>query len=96
MKKTKNFIPKLLVAKSAKHIYAEIIDNGGKVLTSANSRKMREKLPLGEKAKLVGQEIAQKAKKIKIEKCVFVRRQYRYHGCVASLVEAAREGGLKI
>lgn len=92
--------PRLAVYRSTKHIYAQLIDDD-KHLTiasaSSNDKELREKLSHGgniEAAKLVGETIAQKAKKAGIECVVFDRGGFLYHGRVAALADAAREAGL--
>lgn len=89
--------PRLSVFRSNKHIEAQIIDDvKGVTLVSASSVQM--KLDNGgniEAAKAVGAEIAKVAKAKKISKVVFDRGGYIYHGRVAALADAAREGGLK-
>lgn len=90
--------PRLSVFRSNKQIYAQIIDDTkGVTLVSASSYKNKaaEKLAKEEQAKLVGKEIAEKAIKAGIDKVVFDRNGYLYHGRVKSLAESAREGGLK-
>ena len=82
--------PRLSVFRSAKFMYAQIIDDEiGKTLVSARGSKKVEK------AFEVGKELAKKAKKVKIEKVVFDKGSYRYHGRIKSLADGAREGGLK-
>lgn len=78
--------PRLSVYRSNKGLYAQLI-NDDKGITLAESH--------GKDAKKIGEEIAEKAKKVKITKIVFDRSGYRYHGKVKILAEAAREGGLK-
>ena len=89
--------PRLCVFRSNKHIEAQIIDDVKKAtLVSASSVQL--KLENGsniEAAKKVGAEIARKAKEAKIKAVVFDRGGYVYHGRVAALADAAREGGLK-
>ena len=89
--------PRLVVFRSNKNIEAQIIDDvKGVTLVSASSVQL--KLSNGgnvEGAKLVGAKIAELAKAKKIEKVVFDRGGYIYHGRVQSLADAAREGGLK-
>lgn len=89
--------PRLVVFRSNKHIEAQIIDDvKGATLVSASSVQL--KLENGgnvEAAKVVGSEIAKLAKAKKISKVVFDRGGYIYHGRVAALADAAREGGLK-
>ncbi len=100
--------PRLSIFRSAKHIYAQLIDDEkGETLASASDLELKkqnvrkEKKPKNEKtgkaafAYQVGKLIAEKARKKKIEKVVFDRGGYKYHGRVKALAEGAREGGLK-
>lgn len=90
--------PRLTVFRSNKQIYAQIVDDAtGKTLASASSHgnKSATNVPKMEQAGIVGKEIAEKAKTAGIEKVVFDRNGYLYHGRVKSLAESAREGGLK-
>jgi len=85
--------PRLCVFRSAKHIYAQIIDDEkGKTMVSASDLELKK---VEDKAKEVGKLIAKKAKDLKIEKVIFDRGGYNYHGKVKALAEGAREGGLK-
>ena len=89
--------PRLVVFRSNKHIEAQIIDDV-KGVTLASSSSVQLKLSNGgnvEGAKVVGAKIAEVAKAKKISKVVFDRGGYLYHGRVAALADAAREGGLK-
>ncbi len=86
--------PRLAVFKSTQHIYAQIIDdNKNKTLASASDAKLTGTKK--EKAGLVGEAIAEKAKKLKIKKIVFDRGGFKYHGRIAVLAEGARKGGLE-
>ena len=106
--------PRLAVFRSAKHIYAQVIDDEQKktlVATSdqtlpkgkdaGGSEGKGENAVKGEKAgkkaraKLVGAAIAQKCKEKGIDKVVFDRAGYNYHGRVSALAAGAREAGLK-
>jgi large subunit ribosomal protein L18 len=90
--------PRLSVFRSNKEIYAQIIDDGrGITLASASSAKLPEVGTLNkvDSAKLVGKALAESALKAGIDKVVFDRNGYLYHGRVKSLAEGAREGGLK-
>lgn len=89
--------PRLNVFRSNANIFAQIIDDE-KGITLVSSSSVELKLKNGgnvEGAKLVGKDIASKAKKNKIEKIVFDRGGYLYHGRVKALAEAARENGLE-
>jgi large subunit ribosomal protein L18 len=93
-------MPRLCVYRSAKHIYAQIIeDTTGKTLVSAStvSTDVGEGLKNTgnvEAAKAVGKAIAQKALGMDIKNVVFDRNGFLYHGRVKTLAEAAREAGL--
>jgi large subunit ribosomal protein L18 len=91
-------IPRLSVYRSNKQIYAQVIDDlTGKTLASASSLGVKdaEKLPKIEQAAVVGKLIAETAKKAGVDKVVFDRNGYLYHGRIKSLADSAREGGLK-
>lgn len=93
--------PRLVVHRSAVHIYAQIIvrsATGDLVLASASTLDKQLKASLtgnkSDQAKQVGQLIAQRAIEKDILKVAFDRSGYKYHGRVKVLSEAAREGGL--
>ena len=92
-------LPRLCVFRSLKNISVQIIDDTkGVTLVSASSLDKDLNITNGgniEASKLVGAEIAKKAKKAKINKVVFDRGGYLYHGRVKALAEAARENGLE-
>ena len=89
--------PRLVVYKSLKYTYAQVIDDDSKkVLLSASDAKVASKGTKSEKAKKLGTEIAEKAKEKKIEAVVFDRNGYKYHGRVKAIADGAREGGLKL
>src|SRR5664280_993313 len=93
-------IPRLAVYRSNKQIYVQVVDDLNKVtLVSASSKEKEVAAKTGikkiEQAKLVGKLLASKCKEKGIEKAVFDRSGYKYHGRVKSLADAAREGGLK-
>ncbi|MBE6905453.1 50S ribosomal protein L18 [Marasmitruncus massiliensis] len=90
--------PRLDVFRSAKHIYAQIIDDANGVTLCAASSMDKDFEGFGgnkEAAKKVGAALAKKAAEKGIENVVFDRGGYIYHGRVKELAEAAREGGLK-
>jgi large subunit ribosomal protein L18 len=93
--------PRLSVFRSARHIYAQIInDDLGVVIASASTMDKELKGSLknsgnSDAAKKVGELLASRAKKEKIETVSFDRGGFRYHGRVKALADAAREGGLK-
>ncbi|MDY6093979.1 MAG: 50S ribosomal protein L18 [Candidatus Enteromonas sp.] len=89
--------PRLCVFRSNKHIEAQIIDDT-KGITLVSSSSVQLKLTNGgncEAAAKVGADLAEKAKAKGIEIVAFDRGGYLYHGRVAALADAAREGGLK-
>ena len=93
--------PRLCVYRSIDHIYAQIIDDrAGKTLVSASSADKETKKGLKgggniAAAKVVGKTIAQRAKAAGVQKVVFDRGGYKYHGRVKALADAAREAGLQ-
>ena len=93
--------PRLTIYKSLKHLHAQVVDDSsGRTLVSAStlSQELKGKLDEGDKkaaAKQVGLLIAEKCKGAKIEKVVFDRNGFPYHGRVAAIADGAREGGLQ-
>ena len=91
--------PRLNVFRSNANIVAQIIDDEkGITLVSASTLEKELKIKNGgntEAAKIIGAEIAKRAKKAKINKVVFDRGGYLYHGRVKALADAARENGLE-
>lgn len=89
--------PRLSVFRSLKHISVQLIDDAtGKTIVASSDKVVdtNGKKPV-EVAKLVGEDIAKKAVEAKITKVVFDRGQYKYHGRVKAIADAAREGGLE-
>ncbi len=88
--------PRLAVFRSNKAIYAQVIDDvTGTTLASSSSLVLKINGGNVEGAKLVGKDVAEKCKKLKISKVVFDRGGFVYHGRVAALADAAREAGLE-
>lgn len=92
--------PRLSIFRSNKQIYVQVIDDlkGMTILSASSKDKQYEGKPgikKTEQAKLVGKLLAERCREKGIEKVVFDRGGYKYHGRVKSLAEAAREGGLK-
>jgi len=89
--------PRLNIFRSLKHLNVQIIDDlAGKTLVSASDLEVKsKKATKTEKAKAVGELIAQKAKEKKIKKVVFDRAGYKYHGRIKAVAEGARAGGLE-
>jgi len=89
--------PRLAVYRSNRHIYAQLIDDAaGRTLVSASDTDARGDGGKADAAKTVGTLIAQRAKEAGIDRAVFDRGGRLYHGRVAALAQAAREGGLSI
>ncbi len=88
---------RLSVFASNSYFYAQIIDDTqGKTILAAGEKELKldKKMTKTERAEKVGELLAEKAKKGKIETVVFDRGAYRYHGRVKAFAEAARKGGL--
>jgi len=90
--------PRLCVFRSIKHIYAQLIDDQNNItLLTVSDLSLKDKKNKKNKQKIafeVGGLVAEKAKEKGIEKVVFDRGGYKYHGRVKSLAEGARKGGL--
>lgn len=89
--------PRLCVFRSAKHIYVQLIDDDKKkTLLAVNDQKLKKaKKTKVDMAREIGKLLAEKALEKKIEKVIFDRGPYKYHGRVKAVAEGAREGGLK-
>lgn len=94
--------PRLCVYRSLQHIYAQIIDDiQGRTLASAATVDAEVRSGLGaeggkiEQAKVVGEVLARRAAAAGIQRVVFDRGGYPYHGRVRALAEGARAGGLE-
>ena len=93
--------PRLAVFRSQAHIYAQVIDDdAGKTLCQASTldKEIKGQLKGGASvsaAKAIGKLIAQRAKANKVERVVFDRGGFLYHGRIKALADAAREGGLQ-
>lgn len=95
--------PRLVVHRSLKHIYAQLIDDeAGKTLVSSSTRSAAVKSQLDGKsggnvaaAQAVGKSVAEAAKAAGVTKVRFDRGGYKYHGRIKALADAAREAGLE-
>jgi large subunit ribosomal protein L18 len=91
---------RLSVFRSHQHIYAQLIDDlAGKTVLglSTLSKEIKDKVKYGgnvKAAEALGESLAVEAKKLNIEKVVFDRGGFRYHGRIKALADAARRGGL--
>ena len=90
--------PRLTFSKTLKHIGVQVIDDeNGVTLASFSTllKEMKGKKLSVETAKIVGEKIAELAKEKKIDKVVFDRGRYKYHGLIAAVATGAREKGIK-
>jgi large subunit ribosomal protein L18 len=86
--------PRLVVFRSLKHIYAQLVDDtASHTLAQVSDHKLSGKK--SDKSTEVGKLIAQKAKDAGVSRVVFDRAGYRYHGRVKAVADGAREGGLE-
>ena len=86
--------PRLVVFRSDKHIYAQLVnDTAQRTIVTVSDQGMSGKK--SEKSVEVGKKIAEKAKAAGISKVVFDRAGYQYHGRVKAVADGAREGGLE-
>lgn len=87
--------PRLTVFRSAKHLYAQVIDDrSGTTLASASTLAAEVAGSKRDKAKALGEVLAKSCAEKGIRKVVFDRNGYIYHGRVRALADGAREGGL--
>jgi large subunit ribosomal protein L18 len=91
--------PRLAFFRSLHHIYAQVIDDASGRTLAAASTVEKELRSSGstktDEAKVVGRLVAERAKAAGVERVVFDRAGFRYHGRIRSLAEAAREAGLE-
>ncbi|NEW39031.1 50S ribosomal protein L18 [Nocardia cyriacigeorgica] len=91
--------PRLVVNRSSRHLHAQLIDDSiGKTIAAASSIEADVRALDGDKTakgKKVGELLAERAKAAGVEAVVFDRGGHDYHGRIAALADAAREGGLK-
>ena len=91
--------PRLVVTRSTRHIFAQIVDDTlGHTLASASTLEAALRTADGDKsdkARKVGELLAERAKDAGLSAVVFDRSGHRYHGRIAALADGAREGGLE-
>lgn len=91
--------PRLVVHRTSRHMHVQVIDDiAGHTLAAASTMEPDVRSLEGDKkakAAKVGELIAERAKAAEIGQVVFDRAGYKYHGRIAALADAAREGGLK-
>jgi large subunit ribosomal protein L18 len=92
--------PRLVVNRSARHMFAQIVDDSaGRTLAAASTLDPAVRGSEGDKtakARRVGELLAERATEAGIAAVVFDRGGYRYHGRIAALADGAREGGLQL
>ncbi len=93
-------VTRLVVTRTPRHIYAQIIDKDSHVLACASTLEkalVKDLKYTGniDAAKVIGKVVAERALAAKVESVAFDRSGYKYHGRVAALADAAREAGLK-
>ncbi|MBA8811449.1 MULTISPECIES: 50S ribosomal protein L18 [Promicromonospora] len=92
--------PRLVVTRSARHMVAQIVDDGlGKTVASASTLEADLRAFDGDKtakARKVGELVAERAKAVGVDTVVFDRGGNKYHGRVAAVADGAREGGLAL
>lgn len=89
-------VPRLVVFRSNKHVYAQLINdaNGVTIVAASDQKLAKVKVNKMELAKKVGLNLANLALKKNIKNVVFDRAGYKYHGRVKALADASRGGGL--
>ena len=93
-------VTRLVVTRTPRHIYAQIISSDNRVLAQASTLEkdlIKDLKYTGncDAAKVIGKAVAERALKASVETVAFDRSGYQYHGRVAALADAAREAGLK-
>ena len=89
--------PRLVVFRSSRHISAQVVDDSeGRTLASASTQQagVADGLTGVAAATVVGRLVAERARDAGVQTVIFDRGGYRFHGRIAALAEAAREGGL--
>jgi len=90
--------PRLSVFRSNRHIYAQLINDAEGITVASVSDldlEKTDKIKRTDLAKMVGRVLAKKSQELKIDKAVFDKGAYKYHGSVKALADGAREEGLK-
>jgi large subunit ribosomal protein L18 len=88
--------PRLVVTRSTRHIYAQVVDDArGVTLAAASTYKLSGEGDKTAQARKAGQALAERALAAGVSRVVFDRGGNKYHGRIAALAQAAREGGLE-
>ena len=92
--------PRLVVTRSSRHVFAQVVDDlNGTTVAWASTMEADIRASAGdksEKARRVGELVAERAKAVGVGSVVFDRAGNKYHGRVAALADGAREGGLAL
>lgn len=86
---------RLVVSRSNRNIFAQIVDDTGKTLLGMSTLSIKGKNTKKEASFKLGELMAKEALKKKIKKIAFDRNGYRYHGRIKALAEGLRKGGLE-
>ncbi len=88
--------PRLTVNRSNSNIFAQVLDQSGKVIVALGSQGMKDfKGTKIEMAEVVGKKLGEMAKEKKVTTVVFDRGSYKFHGRIKALAEGVRESGIK-
>lgn len=90
--------PRLTVSKTNSHIYAQVIDDEAGITLAgfgSQSKSCKAKAKSKEAAREIGKQIAELVKAKNVDKVVFDRGRFKYHGLIAELANSAREAGLQ-
>lgn len=89
--------PRLVVFRSNKYTYAQLIDDSqGRTLAAASTKDLKRGQKKTEAAKAIGELLGKKAKELGIKNATFHRSAYKFHGRVKAVAEGARGAGLKL
>ena len=95
--------PRLIIFRSNKHIYGQLVDDNNKTTILSSSSKDKKLISAIRKnknkinqSKIVGSDLAEKIKKNKIDKIIYDRNGYRFHGRVKVIADTIKENGIKI
>ena len=87
---------RVLVFRSNQSIYCQLFDiDNKKVILSASTLGNKEKLTPAKKARMLGKQFSEELKKHKVDRIIFDRNKYAYHGQIKEVAEGLREGGIK-
>lgn len=89
--------PRLSVFRSNRYVSLQLIDDtAGKTLLTLSTKDLKSGKTKSERARLLGEQLAEKSQKIGIKKAVFNKGPYKYHGRIKAVAEGARSKGLNL